>query len=173
MSRTASESAAHLMSFGDHLDELRRRIILALILPLPLSVVTFYFSDTFIQWLVLPLKRAMDFHGLDTTLQQLSPPEFLVAKIKLSIIFALIITAPWLLWQAWLFISPGLYKQERRFVYLLIPGSAFLTAAGVALMYFVMLPLMLFVLVGFGVGLEFDSSMKDLDRRLRDRFHGR
>lgn len=155
------------MSFGDHLEELRLRILLAMALPIPLSVITYYFSNTFIEWLVLPLKRAMDAQGLPTTLQQLSPPEFLITKIKLSVISALILTAPWLLWQAWQFISPGLYKQERRFIYLLLPGSAVLTAAGVLLMYFIMLPLMLYVLVGFGVGLQISQSDEALDLRVQ------
>lgn len=155
------------MSFGDHLEELRLRILLALALPIPLSVVTFYFSNTFIEWLVLPLKRAMDAQGLATILQQLSPPEFLITKIKLSVISALILTAPWLLWQGWQFISPGLYKQERRFVYLLLPGSAMLTAAGVVLMYYIMLPLMLYVLVGFGVGLQIAHTDEAIDLRVQ------
>ncbi|MHC4947699.1 MAG: twin-arginine translocase subunit TatC [Planctomycetota bacterium] len=144
----------YTMSFGDHLEELRRRLLLSLVVPLPLSVVTFLMSDTLIRWLLLPLYRVLARNGLDPEVQALSPPEVLVTKIKLSIILALVVSTPWVLWQIWRFVAPGLYRQERRFVHLLIPGSAVLTVAGIALLYFVMLPLMLQVLVMIGTRLD-------------------
>ncbi len=167
MTPPPAEPEQHVMSFGDHLEELRWRILMALALPIPVSVITFFFSDTLIRWLVLPLSKALTYHGLPMKIQALSPPEVLLAQIKLSLISALIISAPWLLWQAWLFISPGLFKQERRFVYLLLPGSAILTTLGVALMYFVMLPIMLLVLVGFGSGLTIADDRPPLDPRIQ------
>ena len=87
---------------------------------------------------------------LPRQLQVLSPPEFLILKIKVSIIAAVVISLPWLLWQLWLFIGPGLYPRERRYVYFLMPGSAILITAGICLMYFFMLPLMLEVLMTIG-----------------------
>ena len=138
------------MSFGDHLEELRKRLLLGLALPIPISIVTFLFSNTLIEVLVLPLHRALEARGMPTRLQTLTPPELLLTQMKLSIITALIVSAPWLVWQLWLFIRPGLYQHEQRFVHFLIPGSAILTLCGVALMYFAMLPLMLGVLVSVG-----------------------
>ncbi|MHC4946697.1 MAG: twin-arginine translocase subunit TatC, partial [Planctomycetota bacterium] len=78
--------------------------------PLPLSVVTFLLSDTLIRWLLLPLYRVLARNGLDPEVQSLSPPEVLVTKIKLSIILALVLSAPWVVWQVWRFIAPGLYR---------------------------------------------------------------
>jgi sec-independent protein translocase protein TatC len=138
------------MSFGDHLEELRRRLILALLAPLPLSIVAFFFSARLIEVLLDPLFGVLAAHDLPQQVQALSPPEMVMAQLKLSIIFALIASAPWIVWQLWRFISPGLFAHEKRFVYFLIPGSAVLTIAGAALLYFVMLPLMLHVLVMFG-----------------------
>jgi sec-independent protein translocase protein TatC len=138
------------MSFGDHLEELRRRIFYALAAPLPMAVVIFFFSSGLIQILLQPLFGVLDRNNLPRQVQVLSPPEELMTRLKLSIIAALIVSLPWILWQAWRFISPGLYHHERRFVYFLIPGSALLTVSGVLLMYFAMLPLMLQVLVMFG-----------------------
>ncbi len=154
------------MTFGDHLDELRTRLLLALIFPIPVAIITFSFSDTLINWLRIPHVRAMLAHNLDPTLQALGPAEVIVTKLKLSIIAAIIVSAPWLLWQAWRFIAPGLYVQERRFVHFLIPGSAILTASGIALMYWVMLPLMLFVLVSFGTNLSQPVASPPLDARV-------
>lgn len=161
MSPDRSLPPEYTMSFADHLDELRRRVLLALALPIPVSIITFLVSDTLIRWLVLPLSKAFQANGLPTRLQALSPPETLLTKIKLSLIAAVIISAPWILWQLWLFIRPGLYHREQRYVRFLIPGSAILTLAGVALMYFVMLPLMLQVLVAIGQSLDLGVRLTD------------
>jgi Tat protein translocase TatC len=154
MPRFHDDPDLHTMSFGDHLEELRRRVLLALIVPFPLMILIFMGSDWLINVLRLPLTRAMIANDLDPTLQALGPPEVLLTKMKLSIIAALILSAPWILWQGWLFIAPGLYSFERRFVRFLIPLSAILTLFGAALMYFAMLPLILYVLVGFGARLS-------------------
>jgi len=153
---------AAAMSFGDHLEELRSRVIKALIVPIPLAVVTYAISGEILQWLILPLERALRAANLPEQLQVLSPAEALLTQIKISLIAALILAAPWVFWQLWQFIRPGLYAQERRFVYFLVPGSAFMTAAGVALLYFVMLPLVLMVLVNFGTVLDDELDLQSL-----------
>ena len=99
------------------------------------------------EWLLLPLQRVQLAWGFPPEVQVLSPPEFLMLELKLSIVLALVLSLPWLLWQGWCFIGPGLYPRERRFVYLLMPGSFILTLVGIAVMYFLMLPLMLQVLM--------------------------
>ena len=142
------------MAFGDHLDELRHRLILSLLAPIPLAILFFLAGDWLLLWLMAPLQSVQLAYGFPQQLQVLSPPEFLLLNIKVSIIAAIVCSLPWLLWQAWLFIGPGLYPRERRFVHFLVPGSALLTAAGIFLMYFVMLPLMLEVLMVIGGSLE-------------------
>lgn len=145
-----------LMSFGDHLEELRRRILVGVAVPVPAAILLFAFAGS-IRWaLCLPLVEALRANGLPPTLQVLSPLETLMIDMKLSLIGAFVIGAPWVLWQAWLFISPGLYQHERRFVRLLLPGSALLALAGVALLYWVILPAMLTMLVSMSVP---DASM--------------
>jgi Tat protein translocase TatC len=155
------------MSFGDHLDELRRRLLLAVAAPLPLFIVIFFFSDTLVEWLLLPVYDVLRHHDIASNLQVLSPPEFLLTKVKLSVIAALVVTAPWLLWQVWQFVAPGLYGHERRFVYFLIPGSAILTVCGIALLYFVMLPLMLHVLVMFGADIDIKTGAPEIDPQVQ------
>ncbi len=148
----------HSMSFGDHLEELRRRLLWAMALPLPLAIVLFVFSDPLVDLLYRPLDRVLRASGLPRRLQALGPAEVLGVEIKLSLILAAVLSAPWLLWQAWLFVRPGLYVHERRFVHFLIPGSALLTLLGIALMYYVMLPLMLLVLVQVGSSLDLGAT---------------
>lgn len=150
MTRERHQPGDATMSFGDHLEDLRRRVFLSLIAPVPLAFITFFFSARLIEILLDPLFRVQIANNLPRQVQVLSPPEFLVTQIKLSIIAALVLSAPWIVYQGWKFIGPGLYRHEKRFVYFLLPGSAILTTAGVSLLYFIMLPLMLQVLVMFG-----------------------
>ncbi|MDG2476973.1 MAG: twin-arginine translocase subunit TatC [Phycisphaerales bacterium] len=145
--KTSHDPGEYTMSLGDHIDELRKRLIAGLIVPLPLSILIFFVAHILIEWLLLPLQHVQLAWGFPPEVQVLSPPEFLMLELKLSIILALVLSLPWLLWQTWLFVSPGLYPRERRFVYLLMPGSFLLTLIGIAVMYFFMLPLMLQVLM--------------------------
>jgi sec-independent protein translocase protein TatC len=154
MPRESEHTFDASMSFGDHLEELRWRLILALAAPIPIAIGLFFVSARLIEVLLGPLYRVLAANNLPTQVQVLSPPEFLLTQIKLSIIFALIIASPWVIYQAWRFIGPGLYRHERRFVYVLLPGSAILTTIGMLLLYFIMLPLMLQVLVMFGSSLR-------------------
>lgn len=142
---------ASVMSFGDHLDELRKRVLLAIVAPLPLAVAIFFFAEPIRTFLCRPLISALRENHLPVQLQTLNPVETVLLDFKLAIILALVVSAPWILWQAWLFIAPGLYKHERRFVNFLLPASALLTILGLVLLHVVLLPLMLSVLVGFGV----------------------
>jgi Sec-independent protein secretion pathway component TatC len=153
------------MSFGDHLEELRRRLLWSLAVPVPIMVVTFLLGEPLIRWLYRPLDGALAAAGLPRRLQVLGPAETLMTQLKLALIAAIVLSAPWILWQAWLFVRPGLYRHERRFVHFLLPGSALLTAAGVVLMYYVMLPVTLHVLVNFGNSIRLESSAPSLDPR--------
>jgi sec-independent protein translocase protein TatC len=150
MRRSRSDPDAFTMPFGEHLEELRKRLLLALAAPIPLMVLFFAISRPMIDVLRGPIDAAMRANGLSPQLQVISPPEFLLTQLKLSFVAAMIVSAPWVIWQLWLFVRPGLYPHEQRFVYVLLPFSALLTAAAVALTYWVMLPLMLTVLIGLG-----------------------
>lgn len=140
-----------LMSFGDHLDELRRRAFLALVVPLPLAVIAFLFVDYLRAILEHPLREALAGAGLNDQMQTRSVTELMGVDIKLSFIVALVVSGPWIVWQIWKFVEPGLYAHERRFARLLVPGSFLLTVAGVLTLYFALLPLSLQVLVQYGL----------------------
>jgi Sec-independent protein secretion pathway component TatC len=156
MPRKLDQPIDATMSFGDHLEELRKRILLALAPLVPLSVAAYAISNTLISALLLPLFRVLRSQNLPLHVQNLTPPEAVLTQIKLSIIVAVVISAPWILWQLWLFVRPGLYEHERRFVNLLLPGSAILTIAGVLCMYYALLPIMLHVLVAIGASIGRD-----------------
>ena len=82
------------MSLGDHIDELRKRVILGLIVPLPLSILIFFIAHILVEWLLLPLQQVQLAWGFPPEVQVLSPPEFLMLELKLSIVLALVLSAP-------------------------------------------------------------------------------
>lgn len=142
---------AAIMPFGEHLEELRRRVILALAVPIPLAVLIFLVADRVRAILIRPLLEALEANGLPQHVQALSPTETMGVDIKLAFVGAIVLSAPWILWQAWKFIEPGLYEHERRFARLLIPGSIALVLAGIATLYWILLPFSLQVLVAYGM----------------------
>jgi sec-independent protein translocase protein TatC len=138
------------MSFGEHLEELRSRLWKALIVPLPLAIVFFFLAPEIRAILIAPLFAALRANGQTVQVQALSPAETITTDMKLALISALAVSAPWLLYQLWKFVSPGLYTHERRYVFFLTPLSSVTTACGIALFYWVLLPFVLLFLVSFG-----------------------
>jgi Tat protein translocase TatC len=146
------------MSLGDHLEELRSRIIWCLIPPIPLAVIFFLVADSIVRWFLIPLYAVLEQHGLPTQVQVLSPPEFIIAEMKIAIGASILTSGPWILYQLWRFISPGLHHHERRFVYFLIPLSTLLGVLGLALMYYFMLPVILDFMVTMAGNIELQSA---------------
>jgi sec-independent protein translocase protein TatC len=138
------------MSFGEHLDELRTRLWRALVVPLPLGIVFFFLAPYFREVLIAPLFAALRANGQTSQIQALSPAETITTDMKLAVIAAVSVSAPWLIYQLWLFVSPGLYVHERRYARFLTPLSAVMTFLGISVFYWVLLPFSLLFLVGFG-----------------------
>ncbi|MEC9373582.1 MAG: twin-arginine translocase subunit TatC, partial [Planctomycetota bacterium] len=149
----ARKSDQHIMSFGDHLEDLRRRLFFALLGPVPIAVVCFFFGDELLQLLIDPLEAALREAGQPSRLLATSPLEPFAAYLKVSVLVAVLVSAPWILYQLWLFVSPGLHRHERRFAYFLFPMSTVLTAVGIVFLYKVLLPVSLSFLINFGAGL--------------------
>lgn len=138
------------MSFGEHLQELRSRLFKALVVPLPLAIGFFVVAAYLRDLLIAPLEAAQRANGQAFKITALSPAETITTDMKLAVIAALSVSAPWLLYQLWKFIEPGLYAAERRYVHFLTPLSAVLTMCAIALFYWILLPFTLLFLVGFG-----------------------
>ncbi len=147
------KTRADIMPFGEHLEELRRRLIYALLGVLPIIVLFLALGGPLLEVLLEPAERALRAAGQPPRLLATGPAEVFGAYLKVAMIGGVLASAPWILYQAWLFVAPGLHGHERRFVYLLIPGSALLTALAAAFLYAVMMPLMLLFFISFGAGL--------------------
>lgn len=156
------------MSIGDHLEELRTRIILCIIPPIPLAILFFLVADSIVRWFLVPLYSVLEKHGLPTQVQVLSPPEFLIAEMKIAFGAAVLTAGPWIMYQLWKFVSPGLHKHERRFVYFLIPFSTLLGILGLLLMYFVMLPVILDFMVTLAGSIEMNTTAIAVGQSISD-----
>lgn len=137
------------MSIGEHLEELRKRIAFSLVGILPIFIVGLVFGKTILWFLVQPLISALDKEDVTGAMQATQVLEGFLTYLKIGVMLAIVGGGPWIVYQLWKFIAPGLYLKERRFFYVLAPMSVFFTALGVAFMYYVMLPFALFFFVKF------------------------
>lgn len=134
------------MSLGDHLEELRMRILLALAGLMVGAVVCLCFGSKIIDFIELPYTRAL---GEEMRLQSLAPTDGFISYMKISLISGVIVSSPWIFYQIWMFISSGLYKVERRYVTMAIPFCAVLFIGGTLFFIFVVAPITLGFLVRF------------------------
>jgi sec-independent protein translocase protein TatC len=148
--RSASDA---IMPFGEHLEELRRRLIYAILGIVPIFALSLLVGRPILGFLMHPVQQALLDANLPAKLQITGVLELFYSYVKISFILTIMVGAPWVLWQLWMFIAPGLYANERRFAYLLSPLSMVLTVVGVVFMYAVMLPVVLAFFINFGTTL--------------------
>jgi sec-independent protein translocase protein TatC len=152
------------MSFLDHLTELRSRIIKMVAGVLVAFMISLTFCSEVWRLVAAPAVEALTHLGIKPpTLKAITPMEqFNVIWVKLPILCAIFIAAPWIVYQVWAFISPGLYKRERRYAAPFIICSAGLFIAGGAFAYFVAFRFALTFLLGIGIG-NFVEPMVSID----------
>jgi sec-independent protein translocase protein TatC len=117
----------------EHLDELRSRLILGLISIVPAFAVAFYFHEDVIEWLTGPLPD-------DKQLVTLGVTEPFTTSVMVSVVVAIGVALPILLWQIWAFLAPALEPHFERIALTFVALSTALFACGVAFMYYVVLP---------------------------------
>jgi sec-independent protein translocase protein TatC len=126
-------------TFVSHLVELRARILKSLGCVLLLFLALSYFSNEIYSLLARPLIQQLP-AGSTMIATEVAAPFF--APFKLTLIVAIALSIPYLLYQIWAFVAPGLYRHERRLVLPLLVSSSLLFYLGVAFAYFVVFPLM-------------------------------
>jgi len=122
-----------------HLIELRQRLLKAVVAVFLCFIPCAFFSDKLFTLVALPLIKRMP-EGTSMIATSLISP--FMAPLKLALFVALFIAMPYVLFQVWAFVAPGLYKREKRFAIPLMVSSILLFYAGVAFAYFVVFPLM-------------------------------
>ncbi len=141
------------MSFLEHLEELRKRLLLAIGGIGVAFFLCLFFSDQLWNVVRQPAKVALTHLGVNPpVLHQLSPMDvFQIIWMKLPILAAVFLASPWLLYQVWAFIAPGLYKRERRWAAPFVISSAGLFILGGLFAYFVAFRYGLEFLLGLGM----------------------
>ncbi|MCJ8319461.1 MAG: twin-arginine translocase subunit TatC [Colwellia sp.] len=121
----------------DHLLELRTRLLRSVLGVLVVFCSLAYFAQDIYQYLALPLLSTMP-EGTQMIATDVASPFF--APFKLTIVLSMFIAMPYILYQIWSFIAPGLYRNEKRLVVPLMFGSTVLFYGGIAFAYFVVFP---------------------------------
>jgi sec-independent protein translocase protein TatC len=134
----AEEDAMPRMPFIEHLAELRARLIKALAGLAVAYIVSLTFTDPLWRFVCRPAAQALQALGYPQILYVLDPLDaFQIIWVKLPIVWAIFLGSPWILYQLWAFIAPGLYRHERRWAGPLLVGSSGLFILGGVFAYFV------------------------------------
>jgi sec-independent protein translocase protein TatC len=137
------------MSFFDHLVELRKRLISAVLAIGVGMVAGLLVSRRLINFVIRPMLAALRANHLDDKLYYTNPAGYVSLYISLGMYLGIVLAMPWVLYQIWLFVAPGLYKHERRAVVSFIVSAMGLFLCGIAFGYYVMLPQVLTYIIGF------------------------
>jgi sec-independent protein translocase protein TatC len=106
------------MSLGDHLEELRFRIIYALVGFGIAAAICMIFGQYLITLIEVPYIKAM---GENARLQSIDPAEGFISYMEIAMVAAMVISSPWIIYHLWKFVSVGLYPHEKRYVYIAVP----------------------------------------------------
>ncbi len=144
----AEENNSFLGEMGlvEHLEDLRTKLIKAIIAAFLGMLACFAFSEKLFDWLMLPLYRALP---EDSTMIYTAPPEAFFTYLKVSLIAGIFLTSPYIFYQIWLFVKPGLYAHEQKYIYPISFFSALLFVAGAIFGYFIIFPYAYKFFMGF------------------------
>lgn len=132
-----SSAAKQNFTLFDHLLELRTRLLHAILGVLIVFCSLIYFAQDIYQFVAQPLLEVMP-QGTQMIATDVASPFF--TPFKLTIVLSIFITMPYILFQLWSFIAPGLYQNEKRLIAPLMLGSTLLFYGGIAFAYYVVFP---------------------------------
>ena len=140
------------MTFLEHLEELRQRLVRALVYLAGGFAVCWIFHEQIFQFLVQPMRAA----GFKDRFLVTGPAEAFFLYMKMSFFVGIFLAAPFVLYEIWAFISPGLYKNEKAWAIPFVGmGSVFFTA-GALFGHYILFPMTFRFLIGFsGADMQF------------------
>ncbi len=137
----AASGEAAVMPLMDHLRELRTRLIRSALALVVTTAVSFVIAKRVLAFLISPMG--------DSLPQALKPTEVISNYMKVALICGVTLAMPVIVYQIGRFITPALKRNERRYLYLLVPGATLSFVAGAAFAFFVMMPTAIPFLQGF------------------------
>jgi sec-independent protein translocase protein TatC len=138
------------MGFLDHLEELRKRLVNSIIAVGIGLGICWWKVEKIYDFMQRPIKQVLAAHHLPDTLVYLNPTEPFSLYMKIAAMSGLFLTSPYVLYQVWLFIAPGLYRREKRYVFPFMFSTITLFTLGGYFGYRIAYPRALDVLIGFG-----------------------
>ena len=130
------------LTFFEHLEELRKRLVISLALIGLGTAAGFFYSDAALKFLLTPIESKID------QVYFFSPAEAFVVKFKVAFLFGVIAASPGVISQLWLFLSPALHAKEKRALIPLVVVTSFLFLSGVFFCFYLVMPTALQFLVG-------------------------
>src|SRR5271168_1092052 len=140
----------HSMSLLAHLEELRKRIIFSVLGILVGFISCWSFADRIFGLMQQPIIGALHHHGIAGGLVYLNPTEPFNLYLEVALVGGLFVASPFVFYQLWLFIAPGLYRKEKRYVLPFLLSTVVLFIAGGLFGYKVVYPASLDFLIGYG-----------------------
>jgi sec-independent protein translocase protein TatC len=137
------------MSFFEHLVDLRKRLINSAVAIGIGAMIGVSVAERLLGFISRPMQEALRRQHLEDKLIYTSPAGMINIIITFGLYLGVVLAAPFVLYQVWLFIAPGLYKHERKAVTGFLFSTVFLFLAGISFGYFIMLPYMLDFLTSF------------------------
>jgi len=129
------------MTFGEHIEELRGRLLKSVLFLMIATVTSLFFYDQLVWFITRPHVEVMQALKIPDAEAKLMPGSYatpVISTMKLGFIIALFVSSPFIGYQIWAFISAGLYKHERKYVVMFAPISYALFAAGCAFGYLIL-----------------------------------
>ncbi|HZP17379.1 MAG TPA: twin-arginine translocase subunit TatC [Terriglobales bacterium] len=138
------------MSFLEHLEELRKRIFHSLVAIACGMGLCWLYRERLFAFMQEPILTVLRRNGLPDKLVYLTPAEPFNLYLKVAALGGLFVTSPYVLYQVWLFISPGLYRREKKYAVPFLVSSILLFVAGGYFGYRIVYPAALDFLIGLG-----------------------
>jgi Tat protein translocase TatC len=141
---------AHSMPLLGHLEELRKRIILSVAGVLVGFLACWSYADRIFGLMHQPIIQALRRHGLGGGLVYLNPTEPFNLYLEVGLVAGLFAASPFVFYQLWLFIAPGLYRNEKRYMFSFLLSTVGLFTVGGLFGYRMVYPASLNFLIGYG-----------------------
>ena len=140
------------MTFWEHLDELRSRLLRVLVAALVAAVACFCFKEQLFAVVLAPKPESLKLINVELTQQFLT-------HMRVALWGGILVVSPYIIYQMFAFVAPGLYSAERRVVIRAVAAGYLLFLAGVALNYFVIFPFTVRFLGGYHVSAEVENTI--------------
>ena len=144
------------MTFLEHLDELRKRIVYSLLAVVVAAIGSWFYREAIFEFLALPIRQVVG----DLFITKVT--DSITIYLKVAFVTGIFVSAPVVLTQVWLFIAPGLYRREKVYVIPFLVSSTVLFLLGGVFAYFIILPTALRFLIT-EMGEQFEPIITAVD----------